>query len=138
MLRIAPDRQSSSSAACRTRESTRVSARASNLMLLLAVALAGCAPAPAQHVAPVAIRAAAPVPAVREPIPLPDPALLAFQDEPRCEFTGSDVEDDGRIRLDYERQCYRHAEMIARDRLRALQEAVNDTVGAVRRSERAR
>jgi hypothetical protein len=78
------------------------------------------------------------VPAVREPIPLPDPALLAFQDEPRCEFTGSDVEDDGRIRLDYERQCYRHAEMIARDRLRALQEAVNDTVGAVRRSERAR
>jgi hypothetical protein len=107
-------------------------------MLLSAMALAGCAPAPAQHVTPVAIRSAAPVPAVREPIPLPDPALLASQDEPRCEFTGTDTEDDGRTRLDYERQCYRHAEIIARGRLRALQEAVNDTVSAVRRSERAR
>jgi hypothetical protein len=108
------------------------------MLLLSGVVLAGCAPAPAQHVTPVAIRAAAPVPPVREPIPLPDPALLALQDEPRCEFTGTDAADDGRARLDYERQCYRHSEMIARERLRALQEAVNDTVSAVRRSERAR
>jgi hypothetical protein len=84
--------------------------------------------------------------------PMPDAALLKPQAPPKCDArsrraapkqpasaTTAEPDSDAKVRqLDYEAQCYRHAEMIARDRLRALQEAVNDTVGAVRRSERAR
>jgi hypothetical protein len=41
-----------------------------------------------------------------------------------------------RARLDYERQCYRHAELIVRDRLERLQGAVGETINSVRSSER--
>ena len=134
MLRIASDRRRLLPARCQEREHVRSPAFA----LLCAVALAGCGPGPAQFAAPVVIRTAAPSkPAVREPIPLPDPALLVPPSEPPCEFTGSDPADDARPRLDYERQCYRHAEIIVRDRLRALQVALEETVSAVRRSQRA-
>jgi len=34
-------------------------------------------------------------------------------------------------KLDYEQQCYRQSELIARARLHALQEAVEDTIRAV-------
>jgi hypothetical protein len=55
-----------------------------------------------------------------------DRALLASQPAPDCEFRGSDrdtVDSDlwARLKLDYERHCYRHAEMIVRNRLRLLQ-----------------
>ncbi len=40
-----------------------------------------------------------------------------------------------RTQLDYERQCYKHAEMIARARLTSLQAAVQDSVKAIRRNE---
>jgi hypothetical protein len=40
-----------------------------------------------------------------------------------------------RTKLDYERQCYRHAELIVRGRLQRLQVAVGDTVKSVRLSE---
>ena len=39
-----------------------------------------------------------------------------------------------RVKLDYERQCYQHAEMISRDRLRLLQAATGEMVKAARRN----
>src|SRR5262249_31155558 len=57
-------------------------------------------------------------------IPLPALALLAPQSEPDCEFTTTDPNSDERQKLDYERQCYRQAEMIVRARLRLLQRSV--------------
>jgi hypothetical protein len=72
-----------------------------------------------------------PVPAT--PIPLPAAALLVRQPEPGCEAT--DANADERQRLDYERQCYRHAEMIVRTRLELLQGSVDKTIIAVRGSE---
>ena len=56
----------------------------------------------------------------------PDKALLKPQPAPDCEFRGADaktMDPDlfARLKLDYERQCYRRAEKIARDRLRVLQ-----------------
>ena len=52
--------------------------------------------------------------------------------EPECEFPpGEDAND--RQKLVYERQCYRHAEIIVRDRLQLLQNAVDKTIEAVKR-----
>jgi hypothetical protein len=72
----------------------------------------------------------------RPQIPLPAAPLLSPQPEPSCELetTGSNVNE--RQKLDYERQCYRHAEMIVRSRLQLLQDAVDKTMGAFNRSER--
>jgi hypothetical protein len=47
--------------------------------------------------------------------------------------TAADAEQ--RAKLDYERQCYRHAEIIARNRLRSLQDAVEVRVKPVKRTE---
>ena len=68
------------------------------------------------------------------PIPLPEASLLSPQPEPICETT--DTNADERHKLDYERQCYRHAEMIVRDRLQLLQKSVDAAIGAIRRGER--
>jgi hypothetical protein len=65
-------------------------------------------------------------------IPLPDRALLAPPPEFACEFKG-EAGADAR-KLDYERQCYRHAEMILRDRLVGLQASLGETITAVSRS----
>jgi hypothetical protein len=56
----------------------------------------------------------------------PDPALLAPQVAPNCEFKRADVKtvDPGewaRLKAEYERQCYQDAEKAARDRLGQLQ-----------------
>jgi len=56
----------------------------------------------------------------------PDPDLLAPQPAPDCEFGRADVkavDPDGwaRLKAEYERQCYRDAEKVARDRLIQLQ-----------------
>ena len=56
----------------------------------------------------------------------PDPALLAPQVAPSCEFKRADVKtvDPGewaRLKTEYERQCYQDAEKAARDRLGQLQ-----------------
>jgi hypothetical protein len=72
-------------------------------------------------------RLAKPEPAA--PIPLPPAALLVRAPEPSCE--APDVLDE-RQKLDYERQCYRHAEMIVRARLELLQASVERTIRAVR------
>jgi BA14K-like protein len=92
-------------------------------------------------------------PGERSLIPLPDPTLLAPPAEFDCEFkTASPNEARGqsspgpapahadpdaalRAKLDYERQCYRHAEMILRDRLLGLQAAVGKTIKAINRGD---
>jgi len=58
------------------------------------------------------------------PVPLPARELLTAPVAPDCEFRASDPNADERQKLDYERQCYRHAEIIARDRLARLQSSV--------------
>jgi hypothetical protein len=91
----------------------------------------------------------------RTTIPLPDRALLAAPPEFACEFKDpgrddasgraqpsppraqADVSADLALRrkLEYERQCYRHAEMILRDRLLQLQASLGETVTALNRVE---
>jgi hypothetical protein len=65
-------------------------------------------------------------------VPNPSEALLRPQPEPDCTFPATDTAADERQKLDYERQCYRHAEMIARARLQLLQESVAKAVTAVK------
>jgi hypothetical protein len=83
-------------------------------------------------------------------IPLPNRTLLAPPPEFNCEFKAAsfdgargqsspglapaqaDPDSALRAKLDYERQCYRHAEIILRDRLLALQAAVGETIKAVK------
>ena len=76
--------------------------------------------------------------AIKEtPIALPPAPLLSPQPEPSCEFeTAGSSNIDERQKLDYERQCYRHAEMIVRDRLQLLQRSVDATISAIKRRER--
>jgi hypothetical protein len=84
----------------------------------------------------------------------PKAALLKAQPAPNCELktasldpaqeqpadppSANDADPDVALRakLDYERQCYRHAELIARERLQNLQEAVQETVRALKRDGR--
>lgn len=65
--------------------------------------------------------------------------LLEPQPAPDCEFRESNlktVDPDAfaRLKLDYERQCYRRAEKLARDRLRLLQHSNRCEIRPVRRS----
>jgi hypothetical protein len=81
-------------------------------------------------------------PGPRAAIHLPDQALLAAQQEPDCELKTQahpSQADPGaeRAKLDYERQCYRHAELIVRGRLRVLQAEVGETIKSVRTSGRS-
>jgi hypothetical protein len=81
-------------------------------------------------------------PRARASIPLPAQALLASPPEFECEKTtptGAQTDPDAALRakLDHERQCYRHAEMILRDRLLGLQASVGETIKAVNRGEPA-
>lgn len=101
--------------------------------MLCAVALAAC-----ERVSAHAAAAANPVrPGAQAPIPVPDKALLKPAAAPDCEFRsgGPTPEETQRMKLDYERQCYRHAEMIARGKLQQLQASVGETIKAVKRSE---
>lgn len=83
-------------------------------------------------------------------VPVPDSALLQPLPAPKCEprsAAKSDAKsadakagDDAealRARLDYERQCYRHAELIARGKLRNLQESVSRTMLALKAQRNA-
>ena len=59
----------------------------------------------------------------------PAPALLAPQPAPDCEFDSSgvrtvDPNEWARLKIDYERQCYKDAEKAARERLSALQASI--------------
>jgi hypothetical protein len=72
----------------------------------------------------------------------PDRALLAPPPAPNCTFSGFDdlkpVDPDqwARMKLDYERQCYQHAEQMVRDQLRLLQAASKCEIEPVRHSQR--
>jgi hypothetical protein len=59
---------------------------------------------------------------------LPDPSLLTPLPAPDCAYKGTvsfpPLPDEARQKLDYEAQCWRQAEGIARERLTALQDAV--------------
>ena len=71
-----------------------------------------------------------------------DADLLKEQPAPNCQYrsqasdgaTAGEPVDEARIKLDYERQCYKHAEIIARERLARLQAARRQTA---HRSDRA-
>jgi Protein of unknown function (DUF3551) len=76
----------------------------------------------------------------------PDQALLTPPLEFDCEFkttsldgraqpteTGATADAARRMKLDYERQCYQHVEMILRDRLQRLQAATGATIKAAKR-----
>jgi hypothetical protein len=79
-------------------------------------------------------------PAAKASIPRFDQALLTPPPEFNCEFKTANVDggaqtDPGtdaalRMKLDYERQCYQHAEMIMRNRLLELQSSVGEMIKA--------
>jgi hypothetical protein len=81
--------------------------------------------------------------------PLPDTALLKPQPAPKCDArsrsaspkqsaSAATADSDARLsQLDYEAQCYRHAEMIARNRLGRLQESVQDMARAAKKESSA-
>ena len=71
----------------------------------------------------------------------PDPALLAAQPAPRCEFTNTDlksVDPDQweRLKTEFERKCYQDAEKAVRDRLGQLQASSTCEIERVPRSAR--
>ena len=70
---------------------------------------------------------------IKAAMPRPDPELLAPASEPNCAFDSTRTDVDDRQKLDYERQCYRHAEMIIRARLQRLQGDVDQMIKAVKR-----
>jgi hypothetical protein len=83
-------------------------------------------------------------------IPLPRSTLLTPPPELDCAFKDSSDPADGaprptpaeavaavRMKLDYERQCYRHNEIILRNGLEQLQAAVGETIKAVTGNDRS-
>jgi hypothetical protein len=95
--------------------------------------LAGCDYyRPATFIQPVRM---APRPMSRATIAPPVRELLVAPEAPDCEFKTNDPNADERQKLDYERQCYRHAEMIARERLQLLQASVRRMAKAVDRCQ---
>ena len=123
-------------------------------VIFCALAVAGCARDPVrrefnrvQHevrTAPVrAHRYAEPRRSAELRILRPDPTLLAPQPAPDCEFKRTDVNavdpnEWARLKIDYERQCYRDAEQIARDRLRLLQASSTCEIDSVQHRRPAR
>src|SRR5262245_7522334 len=109
----------------------RWSAWASALCILLNTAtLAGCDNL--RH-APIVRPASSPARPSAVSIPLPARTLLVALEEPDCEL--KDPNADERQKLDYERQCYRHAGIIARERMRLLQASVRRTARAINRCQ---
>jgi hypothetical protein len=89
-------------------------------------------------------------PGSRPSIPLPRRTLLTPPPDVDCTFKdSSDAADSApsptpaqaaaavRMKLDYERQCYRHNEMILRSGLEQLQAAVGETIKAVTGNDRS-
>jgi hypothetical protein len=111
--------------------------------VLCALVVASCAPAytrtsivlPPEMRSTGALRPARIPPPVKTAVPLPKQELLRPQPEPDCTFPATDTAADERQKLDYERQCYRHAEMIARTRLQLLQDSVAKTFTAVKSTD---
>jgi hypothetical protein len=67
----------------------------------------------------------------------PNPAMLAPQPPPDCEFKRSDLtpvdpDEFARLKSDYERQCYQKAEQAARNRLSLLQASSTHEIESIR------
>jgi hypothetical protein len=127
-------------------------------VVLCSTLIAGCARNPPQREIESArheVKAAAPVrdtartrryaqqsyakPLIRRP----DPALLAPQPAPDCEFNRPDLRtvdpnEWARLKIEYERQCYKDAEKAARDRLRVLQASSTCEIEPVRQPRTVR
>jgi hypothetical protein len=70
-------------------------------------------------------------------MPIPDMSLLTPQPAPKCEprsaVAAGEAGEAAKLRnLDYERQCYRHAEIIARNRLGKLQNSIKESAKAAK------
>jgi hypothetical protein len=89
-------------------------------------------------------------PGSKPSIPLPRRTLLTPPPDLDCTFKDSSDAADGapkptpaeaiaavRMKLDYERQCYRHNEIILRNGLEQLQAAVGETIKAVTGNDRS-
>lgn len=89
------------------------------------LALSACAPGPSPETA----QASVPRADLQEtPICRPDSALLVPPSAPDCAFGRQelktlDPDRWARLKVEYERQCYQHAERAVRERLRLLQNA---------------
>ena len=115
-------------------------------VIFCSMSFAGCARNPPQReVSPALHEGKAPPlrAAVRprrhaEPkIRRPDLALLSPQPAPDCEFKRSDLktvdpDEWARLKVEYERQCYRDAEKAARERLALLQTSSTCEIEPVR------
>lgn len=142
MIHPAPCANSRESASLRLRLKGPLSLRSrlpAICAIALAMGLAGCAREPAhrelvqQEIKTPHVRVASHArihPAAKLHTELrvhrPAPALLARQPAPNCEFKRTDVktvdpDEWARLKTEYERQCYRDAEMVARARLDELQ-----------------
>jgi len=102
-------------------------------ILLCVVTLAGCDNLRPGSVGRTASMSPKPVPRIA--LLLPIRAQLSAPVEPDCEFKTTEPNTDDRQKLDYERQCYRHAAMIARERLRLLQSSVRRMARAADRCQ---
>ena len=90
----------------------------------------------------------------KKAVPLPSQALLAPQGTPDCEGKGqgqqlastdasavvaprpeTNADLALRIKLEYERECYRQAEARVREQLRKLQASTSETIKAVKQLE---
>jgi hypothetical protein len=125
-------------------------------VVVCALALTGCVPAYSHHTerlsdGPVA---GSKRQAAKKAVPLPSQALLAPQATPDCEGKGQGQQlasSDAsavvaprpetnadlalRIKLEYERECYRQAEVRVREQLRKLQASASETIKAVKQLE---
>lgn len=97
-------------------------------------ALSACAPTPAPENAQAAV-----APACSEmqekAACQPDPALFTPQGAPDCVFGRPDLktldpDQWARLKIEYERQCYRNAERTVRERLKLLQAAARCEIDA--------
>jgi hypothetical protein len=104
---------------------------------LLLAALSACAPTPAPEGAQAAI-APARTEMQETPACRPDPALFTPQAAPDCAFGRRelktlDPDQWARLKIEYERQCYRNAERVVRERLKLLQAAARCEIDAALR-----
>ena len=97
------------------------------LIVCAAAVLAGCAAYSTERGTPPGAAIAGST--SRGTAALPDQALLKTQPAPACDYKSGgtpqpDPAEAQRMKLDYERQCYRHAELLVRARLGRLQDAI--------------